>query len=365
MVIFGISYNLLFIITPAVPFIFLNRRLYFRWCSFAVGYYLLMLTCLLEDLLGIRVVLTGDNLMHDKARSIILLNHRTRLDWLYVWMLHSRFQILGQLKIVMKASLKRIPAMGWACQHAGYLFLQRDWERDQERIKNIIGYYQSCQSSLSLLIFPEGTNLTNETKTKSNNYVSKQPTYSRPYEYCLHPHVTGFAYLVNAMRTSEIIDAIDDVTIGYEGKFPITELDLLKGLFPKIVHFHVKRHKLSEIPQDEQQIGDWLRKCWDDKENRLKNFYENKYQFDSPSSRFNNEQMEFTTRFQRRLSLAFWILFILFWSYCIIAFVKIKLYVCLVCIFHLVMETYADGVIDFVCQLDANYRRARPAIKHD
>ena len=72
------------------------------------------------------------------------------------------------------------------------------------------------------------------------------------------------------IRLGEIIDAIDDVTIAYDGKFPITELDLLKGLFPKTVHFHVKRHKLNEIPQDEQQIGDWLRKCWDDKENRLK-----------------------------------------------------------------------------------------------
>lgn len=72
------------------------------------------------------------------------------------------------------------------------------------------------------------------------------------------------------IRLGGIIDAIDDVTIGYEGEFPITELDLLKGRFPKVVHFHVKRHKLNEIPHDEQQIGDWLRKCWDDKENRLK-----------------------------------------------------------------------------------------------
>jgi exosortase/archaeosortase len=78
-----------------------------------------------------------------------------------------------------------------------------------------------------------------------------------------------------------------------------------------------------------------------------------------------NAQVESAVRVQRRLALLVWILFILFWSYCIIAFIKIKLYVLLVCIFHVVMEVYADGVIDFVCQLDANYRQNPPAIKQD
>jgi hypothetical protein len=37
-------FGLLFAMTPAVPFIFLNRRIYFRWCSFIMGYFLLMIT---------------------------------------------------------------------------------------------------------------------------------------------------------------------------------------------------------------------------------------------------------------------------------------------------------------------------------
>jgi len=162
----GAFFGLVFAQTPAIPLIFFNRRLYFRWCSFAMGYYLLMVTCLLEDLLGIKIFVTGDDLTKDKKRSIILLNHRTRLDWMFIWMLHSRFQILKQLKIVLKSELKYIPGPGWAMQHAGYLFLDRTWIKDQQTIKNISGYYKSCQSPLSILIFPEGTNLTNETKNK-------------------------------------------------------------------------------------------------------------------------------------------------------------------------------------------------------
>jgi len=37
-------FGVVFAQTPAVPFIFFNRRFYFRWCSFAMGYYLLMVT---------------------------------------------------------------------------------------------------------------------------------------------------------------------------------------------------------------------------------------------------------------------------------------------------------------------------------
>jgi lysocardiolipin and lysophospholipid acyltransferase len=59
-----------------------------------------------------KIVVTGDDLTKDKKRSLIILNHRTRLDWMFIWMLHSRFQILKQLKICLKAELKRIIGPG-------------------------------------------------------------------------------------------------------------------------------------------------------------------------------------------------------------------------------------------------------------
>jgi len=363
-IIIGAWLGLLFAITPAIPFIFLNRRLYFRWCSFVMGYFLLMITCLLEDLLGIKIVVTGDDLIKDKKRSLIILNHRTRLDWMFIFMLHSRFQILEQLKIVLKAQLKHLPGLGWGVQHAAFLFLERTWEKDKQILNSMISYYKSCQTSLSLLIFPEGTNITNKTKTKSNDYAAKQKIYNRPYDYCLHPRLTGFTYLLNIMRTADIIDTVDDVTIGYEGNIPEAEIDLLKGYIPKVIHFHVKRYNVNDLPNEDEEIGQWLQKCWDEKENRLKEFY-TKNQFDSPSKRFNNEQIESNLRFQRRLALIVWLLFGLFWSYCFIAFIKIKFYVMLVCLFHLVMEVFTNGIIDFVCQLDANSRQKRMAIKQD
>ena len=95
-----------------------------------------------------------------------------------------------------------------------------------------------------------------------------------------------------------------------------------------------------------------------------------KHQFDLPSKRLSNEQIESKIRSKRRLSLLLWSLFILFWSFCIYAYIKIKFYVLLVCLFHAIMDSFANGLIDFVCQLDANYRenelkRKRLQIKQD
>ena len=73
--------------------------------------------------------------------------------------------------------------------------------------------------------------------------------------------------------------------------------------------------------------------------------------------KLNNDQIEFHVRYQRRCALLFWIIFTLFWTYCFVAFIKIKFYVILVCLFHLVMEVFANGIIDFVCQLHANFHK--------
>ncbi|CAF5187634.1 unnamed protein product, partial [Rotaria magnacalcarata] len=121
-----------------------------------------------------------------------------------------------------------------------------------------------------ILIFPEGTNLTEQTKIKSNEYAAKQTSFNASYEYCLHPRLNGFKFLLNSMRSEEILDAIDDVTIGYEGAIPEAEIDLLKGHIPSIIHFHVKRYDLDTLPRTDEEIGEWLQSRWEQKENHLK-----------------------------------------------------------------------------------------------
>lgn len=84
--------------------------------------------------------------------------------------------------------------------------------------------------------------------------------------------ITQLFYLINFFLNNldEMIDNVDDVTIGYEGNFPTREIDLIKGVIPKVVYFHVDRYHINDLPQEDEKIGEWLQNCWEKKENRLK-----------------------------------------------------------------------------------------------
>ena len=51
---------------------------------------------------------------------------------------------------------------------------------------------------LQILLFPEGTDLTKDTRQRSDNYAEK---YDLPkYEFVLHPRTTGFTHVVQEMK---------------------------------------------------------------------------------------------------------------------------------------------------------------------
>lgn len=62
-----------------------------------------------------QVKITGDHVDFGEA-ALIICNHRTRVDWMFLWVLCLRQGQLSGLKIVLKESLKGIPGFGWATQ---------------------------------------------------------------------------------------------------------------------------------------------------------------------------------------------------------------------------------------------------------
>ena len=85
-----------------------------------------------------------------------------------------------------------------------------------------------------------------------------------------HDELIEYKKKRNSIVLDDILDTVDDVTIGYEGNIPENELSLLKGQIPKAIHFHVKRHPISDIPQTDAEVGEWLQECWHEKEARLR-----------------------------------------------------------------------------------------------
>ena len=66
----------------------------------------------LEVILGMRIVTTGDS-MPSGDRSLIIMNHRTHLDWMYFWPVLVREECgVSTEKIILKSEIKKLPGAG-------------------------------------------------------------------------------------------------------------------------------------------------------------------------------------------------------------------------------------------------------------
>lgn len=105
-------------------------------------------------------------------------NHTTLLDWIYIWGLaylsrdHS-----STLFISLKSSIRKVPVIGWAADQFGFVFLERNWSADKEpfakQLHAIAAENRSPGEQMAVLLFPEGTIVTDDTRQKSRSFAEK------------------------------------------------------------------------------------------------------------------------------------------------------------------------------------------------
>lgn len=68
----------------------------------------------LEYIFGIEFKVTGD-LIDYGSPALIIMNHRTRLDWMYFWAALFKINpwLLISSKVVLKTELRHLPAAGF------------------------------------------------------------------------------------------------------------------------------------------------------------------------------------------------------------------------------------------------------------
>ena len=155
-------------------------------------------------------------------------------------------------------------------QYALHIFVNRDWRDDKEELKNKLQIYNIFNLPVQVLLFPGGGDLTLKTKTLSDRYADEKGLPH--YNYVLQPHLRGFLYIMNMLREHKL-DAIVDITVAYPDALPKTEMHFIKGHIPCEVCYYVKRYPVNDIPHSDEQLCEWLRKVWSEKEDRLKYFY--------------------------------------------------------------------------------------------
>ena len=63
------------------------------------------------DALGTKVVITGDTTGFPK-RSLVLMNHRTMVDWIYYWCLVEKLASYRYTRIALKSDFRNVPGLG-------------------------------------------------------------------------------------------------------------------------------------------------------------------------------------------------------------------------------------------------------------
>jgi hypothetical protein len=152
-------------------------------------------------------------------------------------------------------------------------------DTDLARIERICRYLSQLGVPNSLIIFPEGTDLSASNQQRDREYaIAKNLPV---YQHVLHPRSGAFIASLTAMRPQ--LDAVMDLAIGYvdyePGERP-SELSLLKGRLPREIHIHMKRWDIKTTPllQEDKPGGaeDFLRESFDRKEALLTTFYGDK-----------------------------------------------------------------------------------------
>lgn len=147
-----------------VPVAVVGLRLFSTRCSrkavsFIFGLWLALWPSLFEKINKTKVVFSGDSIPK-KERVLLIANHRTEVDWMYLWNLALRKGRLGYIKYILKSSLMKLPVFGWGFHILEFIAVERKWEIDEQILHQKLSTLQDRRDPLWLAIFPEGTDYT-------------------------------------------------------------------------------------------------------------------------------------------------------------------------------------------------------------
>lgn len=128
----------------------------------------------------------------------------------------------GHVYIILKESLKHIPIIGWGMRFYSFIFLSRKMATDRPRLSYRLQKLRKIKTDpnggryfdpMWLLLFPEGTNLTQNGRNKSVKWAEKNNL--RDPEHVMLPRSTGTFFCLNELKGS--VDYVYDCTVAYEG----------------------------------------------------------------------------------------------------------------------------------------------------
>ncbi|XP_073283575.1 1-acyl-sn-glycerol-3-phosphate acyltransferase 2-like isoform X1 [Primulina huaijiensis] len=207
---------------------------------------------------GVKIELYTDSetfKLMGKEHALVMSNHKSDIDWLVGWVLAQRSGCLGSALAVMKKSSKLLPVIGWSMWFSEYLFLERSWVKDESTLKSGLQRLRDFPRPFWLALFVEGTRFTQAKLLAAQEYASS--TGLPVPRNVLIPRTKGFVTAVSHMRS--FVPAIYNVTVAIPKTSPApTMLRLFKGQ-SSVVHVHLKREPMKDLPDTDDAVAQWCR----------------------------------------------------------------------------------------------------------
>ncbi|KAF9675537.1 hypothetical protein SADUNF_Sadunf09G0042500 [Salix dunnii] len=214
------------------------------------------LTGILVNIIQVRIHADLETLeVIGKEKALVMPNHTCDADVLMMWLLAERFNCLRGALMVMKKSSKYLPIYGWANWFNGAVFLDRNWAKDEAKLKSSFQELKDFPISFWLTIFVEGTRMTPDKLLAAQEFaISKGLPVPRNV---LIPRTKGFVSAVQYMRS--FVSAVYDVTVAVPNGHPIPSVKGFLKKQPSVVHFHIKRYAMNELPESDEGIAQWCK----------------------------------------------------------------------------------------------------------
>ncbi|AES67682.1 1-acyl-sn-glycerol-3-phosphate acyltransferase-like protein [Medicago truncatula] len=235
-------------VIQAIFFVFvrpISRYCYRRINNVLTESLWLELIWLIDWWAGVKVELYADSetfQLMGKENALLICNHRSDIDWLIGWVLAQRTGCLGSTIAIMKKEFKYLPVIGWSMWFAEYLFLERNWAKDESSLKSGFKLLEHKPVPFWVALFVEGTRFTH-TKLLAAQEFAISRGIPVP-KNVLIPRTKGFVTAVKETRK-------------YIPTSP-TLLRIFKGI-PSKVKVQIKRHEIEELPETEDGIAQWCK----------------------------------------------------------------------------------------------------------
>lgn len=102
----------------------------------------------LLDILNVRIGLAADDALRRLRSGLIVTNH---ISWLDIYVLNA----VVPMRFVAKSEVRGWPLIGWLCERAGTLFIERGKARAAARMN--VQLTERLRNGECLAVFPEGT----------------------------------------------------------------------------------------------------------------------------------------------------------------------------------------------------------------